>query len=46
MIFNARNRSNNATESQREKNTCFNAQFQYKQSVKNHGTSMRVELVC
>ena len=29
MIYNARNRSNDATESQKEKNTCFNVHFQY-----------------
>ena len=32
MIYNTRNRSNDATESQEEKNTCFNVHFQYSQS--------------
>ena len=32
MIYNTRNRSNDTTESQKEKKTCFNAQFQYSQS--------------
>ena len=32
MIYSTRNRSNETTESQREKNTCFNAQFQCSQS--------------
>ena len=32
MIYNIRNRSNDATESQKEKKTCFNAHFQYSQS--------------
>ena len=32
MIYNTRNRSNETTESQKEKNTCFNAHFQYKKS--------------
>ena len=31
MIYNARNRSNDATESQKEKKTCFIAYFQYSQ---------------
>ena len=30
MIFNTRNRSNDTTESQKEKNTCFYAYFQSK----------------
>ena len=32
MIYNIRNRRNDATESQKEKKTCFNAYFQYSQS--------------
>ena len=32
MIYNTRNRSNDTTESQKEKNTCFNAHFRYSQS--------------
>ena len=32
MIYNTRNRGNVTTESQREKKTSFNAQFQYSQS--------------
>ena len=32
MIYNARNWSNDATQSQKEKKTCFNAHFQYSQS--------------
>ena len=32
MIFNTRNRDNHATESQKEKKSCFNAHFQYIQS--------------
>ena len=32
MIYNTRNRSNDTSESQKEKNTCFNAQLQYNQS--------------
>ena len=32
MIYNTRNRSNDTTESQKEKKTCFNACFQYSQS--------------
>ena len=32
MIYNARNRGNDATESQKERKTCFNAHFQYSQS--------------
>ena len=32
MVYNTRNRSNDTTESQKEKNTCFNAHFQYSQS--------------
>ena len=32
MIYNTRNQSNDATESQKEKKTCFNAHFQYSQS--------------
>ena len=32
MIYNTRNRSNDTTESQKEKKTCFNAHFQYSQS--------------
>ena len=31
MIYNTRNWSNDTTESQKEKNTCFNAHFQYNQ---------------
>ena len=32
MIYNTRNCSNDTTESQKEKKTCFNALFQYSQS--------------
>ena len=32
MIYNTRNRSNDTTESQKEKKTCFNAHFQHSQS--------------
>ena len=32
MIYNTRNWSNDTTESQKEKKTCFNAHFQYSQS--------------
>ena len=32
MIYNTKNGSNDTTESQKEKNTCFNAYFQYSQS--------------
>ena len=32
MIYNTRNWSNDATESQEEKKTCYNAHFQYSQS--------------
>ena len=32
MIYNNRNRCNDAAESQREKKTCFDAHFQYSQS--------------
>ena len=32
MIYNTRNRSNDATESQKEIKSCFNAHFQYSQS--------------
>ena len=32
MIYNTRNRSNDTTESQKEKKTCFNAHFQYSQA--------------
>ena len=32
MIYNTRNRSNDATEIQKEKETCFNLHFQYIQS--------------
>ena len=32
MIYNTRNRSNDTTESQKEKNTCFNAHFRCSQS--------------
>ena len=32
MIYNTRNRSNDKTESQKEKKTSFNAYFQYSQS--------------
>ena len=32
MIYNTRNPSNEKTESQNEKKTCFNAHFQYIQS--------------
>ena len=32
MIYNTRNRSNDAIKSQKEKRTCFNAHFQYSQS--------------
>ena len=32
MMYNTINRSNDATESQIEKKTCFNAHFQYSQS--------------
>ena len=32
MIYNTRNRSNDATKSQKEKRTCFNAHFQCSQS--------------
>ena len=35
MIFNTRNRSNDTTESQKEKKTSFNAHFQYSQSKIN-----------
>ena len=31
MIYNTRNWSNDTTESQKEKNTCFNAHLQYSQ---------------
>ena len=31
MIYNTRHRSKDATESQNEKKTCFNAHFQYSQ---------------
>ena len=40
MIYNARNRSDDATESQKKK-TCFNAHFQCSQS-KNHRTKQDV----
>ena len=30
MIYNTRNRSNDTTESQKEKKTCLNAHFQYR----------------
>ena len=32
MIYNIRNQSNDITENQKEKKTCFNAHFQYSQS--------------
>ena len=32
MIYNTKNRSNDTTESQKEKRTCFNAHFQYSHS--------------
>ena len=32
MIYNTRNPSNDTTEGQKEKKTCFNAHFQYSQS--------------
>ena len=32
MIYNTRNRSNDKTESKKEKKTCFNAHFQHSQS--------------
>ena len=32
MIYNSRNRSNDRTERQKEKKTCFNAHFQHSQS--------------
>ena len=32
MIYNTRNRSNDTTESQKEKKICFNAHFQHSQS--------------
>ena len=32
MIYNARNQTNDATESQKEKKTCFNVHFQRSQS--------------
>ena len=32
MIYNTRNRSNDSTESQKEKKTYFNAHFQYSKS--------------
>ena len=32
MIYNTRHRSKDATESQNEKKTCFNAHFQYSRS--------------
>ena len=32
MIYNTRDRSNDTTESQKEKKTCFNDNFQYSQS--------------
>ena len=32
MIYNARNRSNDAAENQKENKICFNAHFQYSQS--------------
>ena len=32
MIYNTRNRSNDTTESQKEKNPCFSAHFLYSQS--------------
>ena len=32
MIYNSRNRSNDTTESQKEKKTCFNANFKCSQS--------------
>ena len=32
MIYNTRNRSNDTTESQKEKKPCFNAHFRYSQS--------------
>ena len=53
MIYNTRNQSDETTESQKEKKTCFNAHFQYSQSkitrlnnmwlLKN--LSVRIELV-
>ena len=36
MIYNSRNRCNNTTESEKEKKTCFNAHYQYK----NHRTKI------
>ena len=33
MIYNTRNRSNDRTESQKEKKACFNAHFQYSLSA-------------
>ena len=33
MVDNTINWSNNAVESQKEKNTCFNTHFQYSQSI-------------
>ena len=41
MIYNTRNRSNDITESQKEKKTCFNAQFQYSQSKVTELNKMR-----
>ena len=53
MIYNTKNQSNERTESQKEKKTCFNANFQYSQSkitgISNKwllkGVSVRGELV-
>ena len=41
MIYNTRNRSNDATESQKEKKNCFNAHFQYSQSKITRLNKMR-----
>ena len=32
MIYDTRNQNNDTTESQKEKKTCFNANFEYSQS--------------
>ena len=54
MIYNTRNQSDETTESQKEKKTCFNGHFQYSQSkitgLNNmwllKSLSVRIELVC
>ena len=53
MIYNTRNQSDETTESQKEKKTCFNAHFQYSQSKITRlnnmwllkSLSVRIELV-